>query len=81
MLEKQNNIWIGINSHMHFNTTFYADDQIIVKESDGDFQMSVYFLLRLLLNIIIMQIFTVKTKVMAFSGKSLSDPVFPFLTC
>ena len=45
MLEKQDNIRIAINSHMHLNTTFYADDQIIVKESDGDFQMSVYFCL------------------------------------
>jgi hypothetical protein len=63
---------IKLNDRICINTMLFADDQVILQESESDLQMSVYKLHQLYSEYN-MKISLTKTKTMEFHGKTISQ--------
>jgi len=61
---------IKLERNIYFNTLLFADEQVIIQDSEDKFQKSVY-LLNQMSKDYNLKISTDKTKIMAFKGKHL----------
>jgi len=59
-----------LTGNLYLNTSLFADDQVIIQDSEHKLQKSVY-ILNQMSNDYNLKIFTEKTKIMAFKGKHL----------
>ena len=64
---------IMLKRNLHINTLLFADDQVIIQDTEDKLQKSVYILHQLSKDYNL-KISTDKTKIMAFKGKHLMRP-------